>query len=84
MQVGGQVLLEPYSYLRSVPGKEIRSSLIDAFNVWLKLPEEVLVVIKAIVAQLHTASLMCVGFFCDHRAILSRRVGWTTSRTRLS
>jgi geranylgeranyl diphosphate synthase type 3 len=60
-----QVLLEPYSYLRAVPGKEIRSQLIDAFNVWLKLPEEVLAIIKTLVAQLHTASLMCVQSKCS-------------------
>jgi geranylgeranyl pyrophosphate synthase len=52
------VLLEPYSYLREIPGKEIRSKLIDAFNRWLQIPENVLVEVKLIVQMLHTSSLM--------------------------
>ena len=52
------VLLEPYSYLREIPGKEIRSKLIDAFNGWLQIPEHALNEIKIIVQMLHTSSLM--------------------------
>jgi len=55
-----QILLEPYEYLISIPGKEVRSALIDAFNVWLQVPGENLAMIKRIVQMLHTASLMCV------------------------
>lgn len=53
-----QVLLEPYTYLESKPGKEIRSQLIDAFNVWLKVPEEKLTVIRKVVGMLHNSSLL--------------------------
>lgn len=53
-----QVLLEPFTYLCSVPGKEVRSHLIDAFNVWLNVPEEELDVIRQIVRMLHNASLL--------------------------
>ena len=52
--------MEPYNYLMSVPGKEIRSQLIDAFSLWLPVPDDVLSVLKAVVAQLHTASLLYV------------------------
>ncbi|KAI5453974.1 hypothetical protein NCC49_004969 [Naganishia albida] len=53
-----QILQEPYNYLSSIPGKEIRSKLIEAFNVWLEVPEEALGIIKNVVRMLHTASLL--------------------------
>lgn len=51
-------LLEPYAYLASRPGKEIRSKLIDAFNFWLKVPEEHLSKVRKVVEMLHNASLL--------------------------
>ena len=30
-------LLEPYTYIDAVPGKNIRGQLIDAFDVWMKV-----------------------------------------------
>ncbi|TXT08780.1 hypothetical protein VHUM_02908 [Vanrija humicola] len=53
-----QVLLEPYDYLCGIPGKEVRSHLIDAFNLWLQVPEDDLDVIRRIVRMLHNASLL--------------------------
>lgn len=53
-----ETLKEPYSYLLQIPGKKIRSKLIDAFNLWLKVPIETSNEIKAIVEMLHTASLL--------------------------
>jgi geranylgeranyl diphosphate synthase type 3 len=50
--------LEPYTYLSQIPGKEIRSKLIEAFNLWLNVPEDDLVVVKRIVRMLHNASLL--------------------------
>jgi geranylgeranyl diphosphate synthase, type III len=55
---GGQAILEPYSYITANPGKDIRGKLIDAFNIWLNVPEEKLVVITRIVNMLHAASLL--------------------------
>jgi len=57
-----QILLEPYTYHSQIPGKEIRSKLIEAFNLWLNVPEDDLEVIKRIVRMLHNASLLSVGF----------------------
>lgn len=51
-------LLEPYAYLASRPGKEIRSKLIDAFNFWLQVPERRLRRVRKVVDMLHTASLL--------------------------
>lgn len=56
------LLLEPFTYLLSNPGKDIRSQLIEAFNVWLQVPTESLAVIRKVVEMLHTSSLLCVPF----------------------
>ncbi|SCV68594.1 BQ2448_715 [Microbotryum intermedium] len=53
-----RVLVEPYTYLASVPGKEVRSALMDAFNAWMQVPSEDLAVVKKLVGMLHTASLL--------------------------
>jgi geranylgeranyl diphosphate synthase type 3 len=53
-----QALLEPFKYITSNPGKEIRGKLIEAFNIWLNVPPKRLQVIAKIVNMLHAASLM--------------------------
>ncbi|KAL4400490.1 prenyltransferase [Malassezia pachydermatis] len=49
---------EPYRYLDAHPGKELRSQLIDAFNVWIHVPPTQLEYVKCVVRRLHTASLL--------------------------
>lgn len=51
-------ILEPYTYLDSNPGKEVRTKLIEAFNVWLEVPPRKLDAICRVVRMLHTASLL--------------------------
>ncbi len=51
-------VLEPYTYLDANPGKEVRTKLIEAFNVWLKVPARKLDAICSVVRMLHTASLL--------------------------
>lgn len=53
-----RILLEPYNYLMNVPGKNVRSVLIHAFNKWLRIPADKLAAIEEVVNMLHTASLM--------------------------
>nr|UGY86993.1 geranylgeranyl pyrophosphate synthase [Rhodotorula paludigena] len=53
-----QVLVEPYAYLASIPGKEVRSALIAAFNRWMRVPDDDLDIVKKVVGMLHTASLL--------------------------
>ncbi|PPQ88273.1 hypothetical protein CVT25_005436 [Psilocybe cyanescens] len=53
-----QAILEPFTYITSNPGKEIRGKLIEAFNIWLKVPSDKLQVIAKVVNMLHAASLM--------------------------
>ncbi|GBE83942.1 Geranylgeranyl pyrophosphate synthase [Sparassis crispa] len=52
------VLLEPFTHISSIRGKEIRGHMIAAFNQWLQVPEDKLDVISRVVSMLHTASLM--------------------------
>ena len=53
-----KILLGPFEYMYDHPGKNIRKSLITAFNAWLKVPEESLAIITKVVGMLHTASLL--------------------------
>ncbi|KIJ63505.1 hypothetical protein HYDPIDRAFT_92021 [Hydnomerulius pinastri MD-312] len=52
------IILEPFTYITSKPGKEIRALLIEAFNIWLAVPRAQLDVISRVVGMLHSASLM--------------------------
>ena len=51
-------LIEPYHYINSVPGKDVRGKLIDCFNLWLGVPTQSTNEIKSIIADLHNASLL--------------------------
>ncbi|KAI0667097.1 terpenoid synthase [Trametes maxima] len=51
-------LLEPFTHIFSIPGKEIRGQMIAAFNAWLNVPSDKLAVISKVVSMLHTASLL--------------------------
>ncbi|KAJ1819220.1 hypothetical protein LPJ56_001628 [Coemansia sp. RSA 2599] len=53
-----EALLAPYKYLCQVPGKEIRTLMINAFNDWLNLDSAQLTSISNIIRKLHTSSLM--------------------------
>ncbi|KAK4475648.1 hypothetical protein MN116_000918 [Schistosoma mekongi] len=53
-----KVVMEPYNYTCSTNGKGIRSSLMAAFNYWLKVPESILDVISSVIQMLHNASLI--------------------------
>ncbi|WVO15164.1 hypothetical protein L204_102808 [Cryptococcus depauperatus] len=53
-----QILLEPYTYISSNSGKEMRSKLIAAFNLWLNVNPSDLEVITVVVRMLHNASLL--------------------------
>ncbi|EEB92134.1 hypothetical protein MPER_09404 [Moniliophthora perniciosa FA553] len=51
-------IMEPYTYITSNPGKDIRSQFIAAFNLWLTVPEEKTKAIARVVNMLHSASLL--------------------------
>ena len=53
-----EILLEPFTYLLRKKGKDIRQKLLQAFNVWLHVPEEKVKIIGEIIQMLHNASLL--------------------------
>ncbi|KAK4312285.1 hypothetical protein Pmani_016266 [Petrolisthes manimaculis] len=53
-----QVLLQPFTYVLQVPGKMIRGKLAQAFNYWMKIPDDKLAAISEIIYMLHNASLL--------------------------
>ncbi|OJA20804.1 hypothetical protein AZE42_06518 [Rhizopogon vesiculosus] len=57
-QTNESLILEPFTYITSKAGKEIRTLLVEAFNLWLAVPREQLKIIEHVVQMLHNASLM--------------------------
>jgi geranylgeranyl diphosphate synthase type 3 len=53
-----EIILGPYEYLFSHPGKDIRTALITAFNSFLHVPEASLAIITKVTGMLHTSSLL--------------------------
>jgi geranylgeranyl diphosphate synthase, type III len=52
-------LLEPFHYINSVPGKDVRGKLIDCFQYWFHVTDIVaLEQVRTIVGDLHNASLL--------------------------
>jgi hypothetical protein len=78
-----RILLGPFDYLYGHPGKDIRSQLIAAFNVWLKVPDSSLAIITKVVGMLHTASLLCVFLppFPSTASLTLDNTALTTSKT---
>eukprot|EP00092_Neocalanus_flemingeri_P008607 GFUD01009275.1.p1 GENE.GFUD01009275.1~~GFUD01009275.1.p1 ORF type:complete len:328 (+),score=121.21 GFUD01009275.1:39-1022(+) len=52
------LLLEPYSHILTMPGKNIRGKLIAGFNMWMNVAQEKIEAIEEIVQMLHNASLL--------------------------
>jgi geranylgeranyl diphosphate synthase type 3 len=55
-----KIVLGPFDYVAEQPGKDIRKQLVQAFNVWLKVPSERLEKITKVIGMLHNASLLYV------------------------
>ncbi|KAK2730578.1 polyprenyl synthetase [Colletotrichum kahawae] len=53
-----KVITGPFDYLFAHPGKDFRAQLIQAFNIFLDVPQSSLDVITNVVGMLHTASLL--------------------------
>ena len=52
-------LLEAFRYINSVPGKDVRGTLVDCFQSWLHVEDpKVLDAIKDLIGDLHNASLL--------------------------
>ncbi|KAJ3709827.1 isoprenoid synthase domain-containing protein [Lentinula raphanica] len=57
-QQNEDAVLEPFTFVTSNPGKDMRGRLIEAFNMWLDVPQDKITIIARIVNMLHAASLM--------------------------
>lgn len=53
-----EILLQPFTYILQVPGKQIRAKLAQAFNYWLKISKDKLRAVGDITQMLHNASLL--------------------------
>ncbi|PTU23140.1 hypothetical protein P175DRAFT_0530240 [Aspergillus ochraceoroseus IBT 24754] len=53
-----KIIMGPYDYMLQHPGKDLRRQMINAFDLWLKVPPESLTIINKVVAMLHTSSLL--------------------------
>jgi geranylgeranyl diphosphate synthase type 3 len=51
-------VLAPWHYILRLPGKDVRSLLIQGFQTWFKCEPDKVTSIKSIVGQLHNASLL--------------------------
>ena len=56
----GAIIDEPYTYLLSHPGKDIRTQVLIACNAWLKVDPAIFTVINHSISMLHNASLLYV------------------------
>lgn len=53
-----KVILAPYDYVASNSGKEFRTLILNAFNIWFGVPPASLTIICDVVRMLHTSSLL--------------------------
>ncbi|RAH57216.1 terpenoid synthase [Aspergillus piperis CBS 112811] len=53
-----KVLHQPIDYLRSVPSKNIRGTIIQALNLWLNAPESAAAQVEDLIGHLHESSLL--------------------------
>ncbi|KAF7407632.1 geranylgeranyl pyrophosphate synthase isoform X1 [Vespula maculifrons] len=53
-----KILLQPFNYIVQIPGKQVRTKLTNAFNYWLKIPDNKLQAVGTIIQMLHNSSLL--------------------------
>ncbi|OJK02333.1 hypothetical protein ASPACDRAFT_115124 [Aspergillus aculeatus ATCC 16872] len=51
-------IMAPFRYMSSLPSKGVRDQLLEALNVWVGTPRDLLPQVGAIVADIHNISLM--------------------------
>ncbi|KAJ5760835.1 terpenoid synthase [Penicillium odoratum] len=58
IQLDESAVLAPCEYIRSLPSKNVRAIVIQACNLWFKLPDNHVAVVIDIISDLHNASLI--------------------------
>ncbi|KAI9841642.1 MAG: hypothetical protein M1837_000489 [Sclerophora amabilis] len=66
------IIFAPFKYIKSLPSKGVRDILIDALDVWFRIPKRSLNIIKEVVDLLHTSSLMFVFDDIEDNSALRR------------
>ncbi|KAJ6078825.1 hypothetical protein N7467_008578 [Penicillium canescens] len=51
-------LLDPVHYIQSLPSKNMRSKVIDALNIWFRLPDDNLDTVKSVIDDIHNSTLI--------------------------
>ena len=63
-----QTITRPFDYVMSLPGKNFRTQILSAFNVWLQVDEKSYNIIDKVIGMLHNASLLYVESIHKHSA----------------
>jgi geranylgeranyl diphosphate synthase type 3 len=58
MYMSFQKILQPFTHILQVPGKQFRPNLFRAFNYWLKVAADKFNLVRDIVEMLNTVSLL--------------------------
>jgi ophiobolin F synthase len=58
MTLDFSVIEEPITYIKCMPSKNLRTQLIDCFNLFLQVPESAMATIKQVIDNLHQSSLI--------------------------
>ncbi|THC87539.1 hypothetical protein EYZ11_013016 [Aspergillus tanneri] len=58
IEVGAQLCVAPYDYIRSLPGKGTMARMVDAMHAWFCVPTESSETIKALIVMIFNSSLM--------------------------
>lgn len=54
-----KTVLAPYTYLTTLPSKNIRATLVTAVDAFYQAPPQALKTVEGVVSMLHDASLLC-------------------------
>jgi len=53
-----QKLLQPLAHILKVPGKQFQPRMSQAYNYWLQVPTDKLIVVKEIAHMVHYSNLL--------------------------
>ena len=53
-----QALLQPMAHIVQVPEKQIMQRISHAYNYWLQLPTDKLIIVKEIAQMVHNSSML--------------------------
>ncbi|KAF3922342.1 hypothetical protein AA313_de0200801 [Arthrobotrys entomopaga] len=57
-KLSDEIALEPFQYIKSLPSKGVRDAALDALDVWYRVPQKSVDIIKSVINMLHSSSLI--------------------------